>query len=93
MFNGPPNPPQHLEIFPEGNKSSGSITLSKKNVATLIKKMLYKSSPKKKTTIEKGYEVEKRSLFKVIGDLQEEGKEVYVLDAIPVAVLQRAGVA
>jgi len=81
VFNGPPNPPQHLEIFPQGEKTSGKITLSKKNVATLIKKMLYKSSPKKKTIIESGYEIEKKSLFKVIADLQEQDKEIYVLDA------------
>lgn len=81
VFNGPPNPPQHLEIFPQGNKSSGDITLSKKNVAGLIKKMLYKSSPKQKTELEPGYEIEKKSLFKVIAELQDEDKEVYVLDA------------
>ena len=76
IFNGPPNPPQHLEIFPQGQKTSGAITLSKKNVAGLIKKMLYKSSPKKKTKLEEGYEIEKKSLFKVINELQEEGKEI-----------------
>ena len=81
VFNGPPNPPQHLEIFPQGKKSSGNITLSKKNIAGLIKKMLYKSPPKKKTIIEPGYEVEKKSLFKVIADLQEQDKEIYILDA------------
>lgn len=81
IFNGPPTPPQHLEIFPQGQKTSGKITLSKKNVAGLIKKMLFKSSPKKKTELEQGYEVEKKSLFKAIADLQEQGKEVYVLDA------------
>ena len=36
IFNGPPNPPQHLIIFPDGKKSSGKIQLSKKDVAGLI---------------------------------------------------------
>lgn len=80
VFNGPPNPPQHISIFPQGKKSSGAITLSKKNVAALIKKMLYKSKGKK-TTVEEGYEIEKKSLFKVIDDLIEEGKEIFILDA------------
>lgn len=79
VFNGPPNPPQHLEIFPNGEKSSGNITLSKKNIAGLIKKILYKAS-KNKTEIEPGYTIEKKSLFKVIDTLQDENKEIYILD-------------
>lgn len=80
IFNGPPNPPAHLELFPNGQITSGKITLSKKNVAGLIKKLLYKLNRNKKITVEPGYEIEKKSLFKVINDLQEENKEIYVLD-------------
>ncbi len=80
VFNGPPNPPQHFEIFPNGRRTSGSITLSKKDVANLIKKMLYKSRGGKRIEVEKGYEIEKKSLFKVIGELKKQGKEIYVLD-------------
>ncbi len=80
VFNGPPTPPKHLEIFPQGNKSSGSITLSKKDVANLLKKMLYKGKPNEKTQIEPGYEVEKKSLFKVIENLQNQNKKIYILD-------------
>ena len=79
IFNGPPNPPAHLEIFPEGHKTSGKISLSKKNVAGLIKKLLYKLG-NKKIIVEPGYEIEKKSLFKVIADLKEKNKEIYVLD-------------
>jgi tRNA (pseudouridine54-N1)-methyltransferase len=79
IFNGPPNPPQHLEIYPQGNKTSGSITLSKKNVAGLIKKMLYKSSRDKKVEIEPGYTIEKKSLFKVLEEMDE--KQIYILDS------------
>jgi tRNA (pseudouridine54-N1)-methyltransferase len=78
VFNGPPNPPQHLEIFPDGNKSSGAITLSKKNVAGLIKKLLYKANKTKKIEIEPGYTIEKKSLFKTIADIPNE---LYILDA------------
>ena len=80
IFNGPPRPPAHLELFPNGKITSGSITLSKKNIAGLIKKLLYKLKPDAKTIIEEGYSIEKKSLFKVIADLKEENKELYVLD-------------
>ena len=81
IFNGPPNPPAHLELFPQGSIKSGNITLSKKNVAGLIKKLLYKLNNKKKTIVEPGYEIEKKSLFKVIDELKNKGKELYVLDS------------
>lgn len=80
IFNGPPNPPQHLIIFPDGKISSGKIQLSKKDVANLIKKLLYKSNPNKLTKVEEGYEVEKKSIFKVIDEMVEDNKEIYILD-------------
>lgn len=80
VFGGPPSPPRHLTLFPNGNKTSGKITLSKKDVASLIKKLLYKSNPNKPTVVEEGYEVEKKSLFKTIDELKGQGKEIYVLD-------------
>ena len=81
IFNGPPNPPQHLIIFPDGKKSSGKIQLSKKDVAGLIKKMLYKSNPNKITKVEEGYEIEKKSVFKVLDEMEKDGKEIYILDS------------
>lgn len=81
IFNGPPNPPQHLIIFPDGKKSSGKIQLSKKDVAGLIKKMLYKSNPNKITKVEEGYEIEKKSVFKVLDEMEKGGKEIYILDS------------
>ena len=80
VFNGPPNPPVHMQLFPNGERTSGKITLSKKDVANLIKKLLYKVRQNEKVTVEKGYEVEKKSLFKVIDELENEGKEIFILD-------------
>jgi len=80
IFNGPPNPPQHLELFPDGKITSGSITISKKDVANLIKKMLYKGKGEKRVIVEEGYEIEKKSVFNVINDLIDEGKKIYILD-------------
>ncbi|MEM4625606.1 MAG: tRNA (pseudouridine(54)-N(1))-methyltransferase TrmY [Candidatus Pacearchaeota archaeon] len=81
VFNGPPDPPKHLLLFPNGKKSVGSITLSKKDVANLIRKMLFKYNPRKeRTIIEEGFEVEKKSFFSLIDTLKSEGKDLFVLD-------------
>ncbi|MEA3329357.1 MAG: tRNA (pseudouridine(54)-N(1))-methyltransferase TrmY [Nanoarchaeota archaeon] len=87
IFNGPPSPPAHLELFPgnvipETGKQAGKNQpdISKKDVANLIKKMLYKLH-KEKTEVWPGYTIEKKSLFKTIDQLIEEGKEIYILDA------------
>ncbi len=88
IFNGPPNPPAHLELFPglslpETGRSSGSNSpdISKKDVGNLLKKMLYKLNNKKKTKVWEGYSIEKKSLFKIIDELIQEGKEIFILDA------------
>ncbi len=87
VFNGPPNPPQHLELFPgnsipETGKSAGDNKpdISKKDIGNLIKKMLYKSNNSKKVEIWPGYTIEKKSIFKVLDELEKEGKEIFVLD-------------
>ena len=80
IFNGPPDPPKHLILFPQGRKTSGNITISKKDVANLIRKLLFKHKPGRKVIVEEGYEVEKKSLFKVVDEMLDEGKELYVLD-------------
>ncbi|MFA5061168.1 MAG: tRNA (pseudouridine(54)-N(1))-methyltransferase TrmY [Candidatus Pacearchaeota archaeon] len=78
IFDGPPNPPIHIEIFPQ----SREINISKKDVAGLIKKMLYKVPRKKgeKVEVAKGYNIEKKSLIDFIKELKNEGKGVYLLD-------------
>ncbi|MFH1451785.1 MAG: tRNA (pseudouridine(54)-N(1))-methyltransferase TrmY [archaeon] len=82
IFNGPPDSPKHLEISPgwvlEGIE--GKIDISKKDIAGLIKRMLYKYRPGKKVEVAPGYFVEKKSFVKVLEELSEEGKDIYVLD-------------
>jgi tRNA (pseudouridine54-N1)-methyltransferase len=84
IFDGAPDAPKHLEIFPGKNlelgDEKGRIDISKKDVAGLFKRMLYKYKKGKKNEIAPGYSIEKKSLIKVIEDLIEKGKEVYVLD-------------
>lgn len=83
VFDGAPDSPKHMELFPGKNfsiESENKIDISKKDVAGLIKKMLYKYKKGVKNEISPGYSVEKRSLIKVIEDLIDEGKEIYILD-------------
>src|SRR3990167_164145 len=74
VFYGMPDPPKHIEI-----QVTPETKLSKKDVGNLIKKILYKYKPGKKTEIFPGCFVEKKSFLKVIEELSEEG-EVFVLD-------------
>lgn len=80
VFNGPPDAPKHILLFPMGRKSIGNIQISKKDVANLIKKMLFKYKPGQNTIVEEGFEVEKKSLFKLLDEMIAEGKTIYVLD-------------
>ncbi len=87
VFYGPPDPPKHLEMFPgksipETGVEAGKeqLDISKKDLAGIIKKMLYKYREGKKTEVWPGFYVEKKSLFKIIDELEEQGKQIYVLD-------------
>jgi len=86
VFYGPPNPPMHLEMFPgkaipETGKQAGDDKpdISKKDIAGLIKKMLFKFREGKKIEVWPGYSIEKKPLFKVIDELKEQGKTIYIL--------------
>jgi tRNA (pseudouridine54-N1)-methyltransferase len=72
---GMPNPPKHIEI-----NVREDTPISKKDVAKIIKKLLYKCKPEEKTEALPGCFVEKKSLEKVIDDLLKEDVEVFVLD-------------
>jgi tRNA (pseudouridine54-N1)-methyltransferase len=76
IFDGPPHAPRHLVL-----ESNEEMPISKKNVAGLIKRMLYKS-PDKEGLFEvfPGASIEKKSFEKLIKDLDKEGKNVLLLD-------------
>jgi len=92
IFDGGPDPPKHLELFPGENieKQEGTsprfgqikerIDISKKDVAGLFKKMLYKYKRGIKNEIAPGYSIEKKSFERVIEELAEQGKEIYLMD-------------
>jgi len=76
IFDGPPNAPRHLVI-----ESNPKMPISKKDVAGLIKKMLYKSPDKEGLReIMPGCSIEKKSFEAVLNELDSEGKNVFVLE-------------
>jgi len=83
VFDGPPDSPKHLELFPGGNmvvETESKIDISKKDIAGLIKRLLYKYKKGIKNEVAPGYFIEKKSFEKVVEELIESGKKVYVLE-------------
>jgi len=85
ILNGPPDPPKHIEItantqegMPETGKEVGSVDISKKDIAGLIKIILYKYKKDKKTEVYKGIFVEKKSFMRLLDELKD--RNVYLLD-------------
>lgn len=71
IFYGPPTPPRHLEMWPgkvnmipETGKEAGKeqLDISKKDIAGLIKKMLFKYKEGRKVEVWPGFYVEKKEL-------------------------------
>lgn len=83
VFAGPPTPSRHLELMPvtEGKTGEDKIYLNKKDVATIIKKMLYKYKEGKKNEVFPGYWVEKKGFMELVKELNEEKRNLYILDA------------
>ena len=76
IFDGPPSAPRHLVL-----ESNNEMPISKKDVAGLIKRMLYKSPDTEGLKeIFPGASIEKKSFEKLIRELDEEGKDVLLLD-------------
>ncbi len=75
IFYGQPTPPRHIEI-----QVSKDLDISKKDVAGLIKRILYKYREGKRTEVFPGCYVEKKNFFDVVDKLEREGKEVFLLD-------------
>ncbi len=75
IFTGPPNPPMHLEFI-----FDSEMPISKKDVAGLIKRMLYKVQPGKKTNVFPGCFIEKKSFSQLVKELESEGKTLFIMD-------------
>jgi len=74
IFYGSPDPPKHIEIH--GDKA----ILGTKDVAKVISKSLYKYKGGEKREVLNGIYVEKKSFLKVVEELIESQKEVFILD-------------
>jgi len=82
IFGGMPDPPKHLELKPvfEGQTGEDKIYLSKKDVSQIIKKMLYKYREGEKREVFPGYWIEKKGFLKLVEELHNEGRNIYLLD-------------
>ncbi len=75
IFTGPPCPPRHLEFI-----SNKKMPISKKDVAGLIKRMLYKYKEGRKTEVFPGCFIDKKNFSQLAQELQEQGKRILILD-------------
>jgi len=77
IFNGPPNPPMHLEF---DSSKLDRETISKKDIGGLIKRMLYKCREGKKTEVFSGCFIEKKSFSRLLKEFEEQDKNIFILD-------------
>jgi tRNA (pseudouridine54-N1)-methyltransferase len=75
VFYGMPDPPKHIEIH--GHEG---LEITKKNVAKLIQRILYKYKPGEKNEVLPGCFVEKKSFLNVVDELVKKGQEIFILD-------------
>lgn len=75
IFYGKPDPPRHLELMPIVDEK---FQISKKDIAGLIKRMLFKYKKGRKVEAFPGCFVEKLSLNKFLEN--SKSKNIYVLD-------------
>ncbi len=74
VFHGPPNSPTHIEL------RADKVDISKKDVAGLIKRLLYKCKDGKKIEVIPGASVERKSFQQLLKDFEKEGKKILLLD-------------
>ncbi len=82
IFAGPPNPPRHIEMSPviEGETGIDKIYISKTNVASILKKLLYKYREGQKREVFPGYWIEKKGFLELINELYNKDNNLYLLD-------------
>jgi len=77
FFYGPPDPPKHLEIT---NTKNEFVTISKKDISGLLKRMLFKYKKNRKIEVFPGCFIEKKSFSEFIEKLNNEERNIYLLD-------------
>lgn len=74
VFYGMPDPPKHITI-----QVKDETEISKKNIGKLLSKILYKYRQGENKEVLPGCFIEKKSLFKVLEDLEDADNEIFVL--------------
>ena len=82
LFAGPPDPSKHIEMSPvlEGETGVDKIYLAKKDVSSILKKILYKYKPGQKNEVFPGYWIEKKGFLELVKEFSSQGKNLYILD-------------
>jgi len=75
IFYGPPTPPRHLILI-----SNPEMPISKKDVAGLIRRMLYKYKAGETKVIFPGCFIDNKNFFQVIEEIEKQGKRILILD-------------
>ena len=81
FFYGPPDPPKHLIIMNTDKTGKNFVTISKKDVAGLIKRMLFKYKKGKKVEVFPGCFIEKKTFANFVEEISNQGKVIYLLDS------------
>ena len=83
IFGGPPDPQKHLELQPvtEGKTGMHKIYLNKKNVAGILKKMLYKYREGEKREVFPGFWIQKKGFMELVKEFYAQGRNMYILDS------------
>lgn len=82
VFAGHPDPVKHLEFKPvlEGVTGEDKIYLNKKDISSVIKKMLYKYREGERAEVFPGYWIERKTLLQLVEKMRDEGRNIYILD-------------
>ena len=75
IFYGMPDPPKHIEL-----RITDELDISKKDIGTLIKKILYKYRKGEKHEVFPGCFVEKKSFLNVVEELLQKDIECFILE-------------
>ena len=82
IFAGMPDPPKHIEMSPvlEGETGIDKIYLAKKDVSSILKKILYKYRQGERKEVFPGYWIQKKGFLELVNDLRKQEENLYILD-------------
>lgn len=82
VFAGSPDPPKHIEMDPvtEGQTGIDKIYISKTNVSSILKRLLYKYREGEKREVFPGYWIEKKGFLELVREMAEQERNLYILD-------------